>query len=202
MKRANADPNGKKPTVAQAKAVWDAEIEPTLDKVFVKLHAAGFTGMAFSTLQRWRAGGWRHHKIPTPEQATQAKKVMAEVKGTEPLNSAEPDDEADLAKLKELALPSLAELATQEALIAQVMLSRRVQRRADILVTVTPKGAAEIITALKGPTSSVTVIMPDKPVEQPQPVGGKMIEHDASERPLTPLQSSIREFRQTMKVVK
>lgn len=211
MTRAPAVKGGKKPTVAQAKAAYDAEIDPTLDKVFVKLHAVGFTGMAFSTLQRWKARGWPERVKVLPEIAAEARKVVAEViHNAPPQPKAAPQDDDDdepasdadeVKKLAETALAALSEMAMRESLVAQIMLARRVQSNATRLVRMAPKDAAKIIEALKGPTSNVTVVLPAKPGEQPQTVGGKLIEHDANERPLTALQSSIREFRQ-MKVVK
>lgn len=209
MTRAKADPNGKKPTAAQAKAVWDAEIEPTLDKVFVKLHAAGFTGMAFSTLQRWKAKGWRERKIATSEQAAAAKRVVAEVvDNAQPDGSPKPDDalEAEIKQFADITAADLAVQDTRESLIARILISKRIQRRATELVQFAPKETAALIEALKGPTSNVTVVIPEKPAAQPQPqpVSGRLIEHDANERPMTPLQASIREFKaqQGMKVVK
>lgn len=199
-----------KPTVAQAKAAWESHTEPSLNNVLAVLHAAGFTGMSKSTLQRWHVKGWPERKIPTPEQAavTRAvtKQVVDDEKGADDKEAG--SIEAELKVLADMAIAVLAETAARESLIAQVLLARRIQRRSMQLVQFAPKDAAKLIEALKkDPASNVTVVMPQKPDErgEPRTVGGNVIEHDGRHMPMTPLQNAIAEFRaqqQPMRVIR
>lgn len=203
-----------KPTVAQAKAAWESHTEPSLNNVLAVLHAAGFTGMAKSTLQRWHATQWAEPRprgrptsaadVDATKEATQ--KAAAAEKAAEDKEAGEA--EAEVKALADMALATLAEAAARESLIAQVLLSRRIQRRAMKLVKFTPKEAADLIEALKkAPASNVTVVMPQKPDErgEPRTVGGNVIEHDVGHVPMTPLQNAIAEFRaqqQPMRVIR
>lgn len=191
------------PSPAQAKAAWDTHANPSLNNVLAVLHAAGFTGMTKSTLQRWRANNWPERKISKPEDFAAAKEVTKKVVEAEEATATA--DEAEAKALAGTALAVLAETATRESLTALILLARRIQRHADMLVRAAPKEAAKLIEALKGPSSNVTLVMPGG-VEQsaePKTVGGNVIEHDAGDRPMTPLQQSIREFRsQQLKVVR
>lgn len=207
-----------KPTVAQAKAAWESHPAPSLNIILDVLHKAGFTGMSKSTLQRWKDKDWPEKQRPrgrpalpkgnaTVEEIATVKTVTKQVVDEEEAAdiAAKNEDEAEAKKLAEHALAALAETNTKESLIAQILLSRRIQRHADKLVKHAPKEAAKLIEALKGPSSNITLVMPngvEQPAE-PKTVGGNVIEHDAGERPMTPLQQSIREFRsQQLKVVK
>jgi hypothetical protein len=206
-----ADPDGLKPTVAQAKAAWETHAKPSLNNVLAVLHAAGFTGMSKSTLQRWQSRGWPEPKIPTREAAAAAKEVAAAVakeatqKVVDDAEAAELEattlDEADARAMADTALAVLTETATRESLIAQILVARRIQRHADRLVKQSPKDAAKLIEALKGANSNVTVVVPGSADTEPRTVGGNVIDHDTGGA-LTPLQMHIRDYRAQMKVVK
>lgn len=204
-----------KPTVAQAKAAWESHTDPSLNSVLAVLHAAGFTGMSKSTLQRWHATKWADLRPAgrppsTPEAIATAK--AATQKAADDEKAAENTEagliEAEVKALAEMALATLAETTAKESLIAQVMLARRIQRRAMELVQFAPNEAAKLIEALKkAPASNVTVVMPQKPDERgdPRTVGGNVIEHDVGRMPMTPLQNAIAEFRsqqQPMRVIR
>jgi hypothetical protein len=220
-KNRKADPNGNKPTVAEARAAWEAHPKPSLNNVLEALHDAGFTGISKSTLQRWQGSGWTE---PSRESTTGAKsarrqaekkeaakiveevtqdltdKMMAEAKARQA------QEDALLTELKDKAMSEIAELATKESLIAQIMLARRIQQHANLLVGTTPKAAANLVLALKEKSSNVTLVMPsDVPVapEGPRVVNGRVIEHMAAEAAPTPLQMAIREFKsKELKVVR
>jgi hypothetical protein len=205
------DPNGLKPTVAQAKAAYEAFPPPrSVDKVLDALHKAGFTGMARSTLDRWKNKGWPEPKIrgrPPSEETVAATKEVAE-KAADAEDAAElaaqTEDEAEARKIAVGAVAVLSEAALKESLVAQILLAKRIQRHADKLVRQSPKEAAKLIEALKSEAKNITVVMPSKPEESElRTVGGNVIEHDAGARPMTPLQRSIDEFRaQQLKVVR
>lgn len=199
-----------KPTVAQAKAAWEAHAAPSLNNVLDVLHAAGFTGMKKSTLQRWKAKGWVEPKPKgrplSKEAVTTTKEVTQKAADDEDAAeiAAQTADEAEARKIAEGAVAVLSEAALKESLIAQILLSKRIQRHADKLVRQSPKEAAKLIEALKSEAKNITVVIPSKPEETgPRTVGGNVIEHDAGARAMTPLQRSIDEFRaQQLKVVR
>lgn len=206
---AETDPNGPKPTVAQARAAWEAHASPSLNNVMVALQSAGFTGTVRSTLYRWhkkgwpesvRRGGWQRSppqaaavikevtdKVLTDEQAAAAKALAA--------------FEAEVAELRTLAPPptTLDEAKRIDALIADIMLARRIQRFAVDLVL--SKDGAKFFEALKSAANVAEA--PANTIVEPKIVAGIVIEHEKSLSELSPLQKSIREFRsQQLKVVK
>lgn len=216
-----ADPNGNKPTVAEAKAAWEAHPKPSLNNVIEALHAAGFTGMSKSTLQRWHDKGWPEQQAEAHVGAKNARKeaekaaaaevvkevtekTLAEIKAEAVKNAAE--EAAFIKELEGKAMSEIAELATKESLIAQIVLARRIQTHANMLVGMAPKAAAQMVLALKEKSSNVTLVMPnDVPVapESPRVVGGRVIEHMASDAAPSPLQAAIREFKaKELKVVR
>ncbi len=202
-----------KPTVAQAKAAWEAHPKPSLNNVTAALHAAGFTGMVKSTLQRWQKGGWvgQHKPGPRPEPPASAEDVAATKEATQKVTEDETatetkgvaDADAERTKLAETALSVLAEMAARESLVAQIMMARQIQNRAEQLIKFTPKDAAKLIEALKKePASNVTVVMPSKPAEngEMRTVGGNVIEHDGGERPLNQFEIALQHFQQERKL--
>lgn len=222
MKKRNADPNGNKPTVAEARAAWEAVPNPSLNKVIDALHDTGFTGMSKSTLQRWQNAGWPElqdeqvkrgaksarkeaEKVAAAELVKEVtEKTLAEIKAEQTKNA---DEEAAFIKeLEGKAMTEIAELATKESLIAQIVLARRIQTHANLIVGMAPKAAANLMTSLKEKSSNVTLLMPDDvPVapEGPRVVNGRVIEHAANDAMPTPLQLAIREFKsKELKVVK
>lgn len=213
-KPAKTDPNGPKPTVAQAKAAWEAHKKPTLNLVLKALQDAGFTGTVRSTLDRWKNSGWiekRRRGGPepaTPEDVATIKGVTQKVADEETAVETKAIDAAaaEVKALRDLAGPptSLEDVKRIDVLIAEILLARRIQERPDYLVKFVAKDVGKLIESLKSPTA-LTVVMPstaEKPAD-PRTVGGTLIEHDASERPVTPLQKAIDEFRsQKLKVVR
>lgn len=213
MTTPRTDPKGPKPTVSQAKAAWEAHADPGLDNVLQALHDAGFTGTVRSTLYRWHKNGWPDHqnvgrRASPPEDAPKVKKVTEKVADDEAVAEVKAI-EAAAAEIKVLrdmapAPTTLDEIKRIDVLIAEIMLARRIQMHPDYLVKFTARDVGEMLKSLKASPSNVTVLMPgaEQPAE-PKTVNGTLIEHDAGERPMTPLQQSIREFRsQQLKVVK
>jgi nucleotide-binding universal stress UspA family protein len=217
-----ADPNGNKPTVAEAKAAWEAHPKPSLNNVIDALHDAGFTGMSKSTLQRWHDKGWVEPQIEATRGAKNARKeaekaeaakiveevtekTLAEMKKEAEAKGAE--EVAFIKSLEGKAMSEIAELATKESLIAQIVLARRIQTHANMLVGMAPKAAAQMVLALKEKSSNVTLVMPNDvpmaPEDGPRLVNGRVIEHMASDAPPSPLQAAIREFKsKELKVVR
>lgn len=202
------DPNGPKPTVSQAKAAWQAHEKPSLNNVLKALHDAGFTGTVRSTLNRWQKSGWAdQHRtggpLRSPPQPAAAIKEVTDKVAADELTAAEKAIaviEAEITELKKLAAPpaTLDEAKRIETLIADIILARRIQRYAGDLVF--SKEGAKVLEALKGAANVAEA--PANTVVEPKTVGGNIIEHDATERPATPLQRAIHEFRsQQLKVV-
>lgn len=221
-KKRNADPNGNKPTVAEARAAWEAVPKPSLNKVIDALHDAGFTGISKSTLQRWHDKGWRELQTDQvkvgaknarkeAEKAAAAEvvkevteKTLAEIKAEQ--KAAADEEAAFIRELEGKAMTEIAELATKESLIAQIILSRRIQKHANLIVGTSPKAAANLMVSLKEKSSNVTLLMPDDvPMapEAPRVVNGRVIEHAANDAAPSPLQMAIREFKsKELKVVR
>lgn len=169
----------KRATPDQAKAAWEAHPAPSVRTVCEALREIGLS-CAVATLQRWHKAGWvlktngrrkDHAKAAAKAQEAVAKGVDRQDDKTLTrleMFAAEEATMKDRAEaLGEIEQDSeLARQAMRTSLIAQIILSEQIIRRAAFLMEVAPDRAAKLIEALKGPAASTTIVIPPEQSKQ------------------------------------
>lgn len=156
-------------TLAQAKAAWEAHPAPSIRKVMDSLELAGLS-CSLATMQRWRKAKFELKKRASRQ--TTAEQARAKVnKGIEQIEEKAltrieqlEAEESEMRNLRDTLLTNsdseLARIAMRESLVAQILLSRQIQRRAVVIVELAPEKAPKMIEALKGPAASTTIVLP------------------------------------------
>lgn len=193
-------------TIDQAKAAWEAHPDPSLRSVAAVLREVGLD-CKVANLQRWHKAGWilkgkTRNEAKTSESA-QAEVAMGVKKQDDAtltrIEAIQAEEAAMKARAEELGKETVdAELARQAmrtSLIAQIVLSEQIIRRAVFLVETKPEDVAKLIEKLKGPAASTTIVMPtEQPAENgngARVVNGRVIEK-------SPTQLAIESFEARM----
>lgn len=197
-------------TIAQAKAAWEAHPDPSIRTVVAALKEAGLV-CSISTLQRWHKAEWALRRDVEANKRTTAEEASAKVgenvkKIEEKALSRIEMFEAEEAAMKKLAADldviesdsELSRKAMRKSLIAQIVLSEQIIRRAALLVELAPGKVASIMEALKGPAASTTIVIPQDNAPQghngdgARVIDGRVIED-------SPVASAITAFKQRQK---
>lgn len=168
-------------TIDQAKAAWEAHPAPSIRSVVAALEEAGLA-CNVATLQRWRKAGWvlKGKTVSAADakklQDKAAKAVADGVKehGDKVLTRIEViTQEEALMKVRAGELDKitedseLARQAMRKSLIAQIVLSEQIIRRAALIAEVAPAAVPDIIEALRSPFASTTIVLPIQMPAQP-----------------------------------
>lgn len=159
-----------------AREIWEAHPNPTIRAVAKAIEEAGYS-CSISTIQRWRKNGWAiAPRAPGMRRAVYDKAVEVIVKTDQEVV----DAAAELREIKDDN--ELGRLATRESLIAQILLSREVAKRAHLLAETSPAKVAAIIDALKGESHTMVVMVPPAPAngDDAKLVNGNTVEPSAS----------------------
>lgn len=197
-------------TIDQAKAAWEAHPKPTIRSVIAALDEAGLT-CNLATLQRWRKAGWVRKGVTAADAKKlqdKASKAVAEGVGRhdkdvltriEVITQEEAAMKVRAGDLDKITDDSeLARQAMRKSLIAQIILSEQIIRRAALIAEVTPDTVPDIIEALRSPFASTTIVLPiQMPAQpgQPNGDGAKIVDGRIIKEPST-TQVAIESFKQ------
>lgn len=204
----NFKPQGK-PTLDQARTVYDSLEHPTIDKLHTALTGRGYS-IARATIARWisnkflfvgsKRGGKPKGVVSGIAPAVRAAlkndevaKAKGEAKDAAMIGSEMTPAEisaiqADLKELATLDLPQLKAMQERERVEYNIMLMRYSKRNADKLVLI-PKDSAAMVIAMTHASDSLSTVAPG----QLPGDGAKLIE--ATANPPNPVADAISLFK-------
>lgn len=175
-----------RPTLEQARVVYESMDKPSVRKLRAKLVEMGYT-IGTAAVGRWIAGRFE----PSPHQTRRVIKgashsipdaptVAAAIVGSELSPEEASLLEQDMAELKALEVPALKAMMEKERLVYNIMLMRFSQRSADRLA-MAPQASAAMVKAMAEADTSISQI----PICQPHLNGhsnGHMIDVTPNEQ--------------------
>lgn len=180
-----------KATLAQAQAAWNAHPNPSIRNVAKALQDAGLT-CSIASVQRWHAAGWtdRRRGPRSPEvmeeRARKQRRAKASTVAHDAVDAVMNLVQGDMVRVEALDRQDDAELvrqATRKELIARIIFSEELAKRAAFLVETSPAKVATIIEALKGAAANTTIVVPpaDSPGDDAKVVNGRSVEKSATQ---------------------